>query len=369
MNKINFLTVAALGLLFLLPVVSCDDDNPNPVIPPDLTPIETTGAYILNNGVFGNNNSSVSYYDTELKRVRSTMFYAANSRGLGDTAQDILVYGGKTYIAVFNSNRIEVVDTWSMESIATISPVSEEDDNTETPQYPRTLIAQDNYVYASLYDGYVCRIDTTSLILDKEVAVGRNPEYMAISGNQLFVANSGGMDHPDYDNRVSVINLLRFSHDRDIEVEINPSRVVSDSSGDVYVISLGNYEDIPNTFQRIAGRNDAPEVIEDMRATLMTIHNDTIYAIHHPIDGSTIEYIQYDALKETVITRSFLTDGSMIQSPNCIDVDPITGNIYIGDALDYVTTGTMYVFSPEGELIDSFNTDISPIRTSFITNR
>ena len=41
--------------------------------------------------------------------ITNGVFAAANSRGLGDVAQDIIVYGTKAYIAVSFSNTVEVV--------------------------------------------------------------------------------------------------------------------------------------------------------------------------------------------------------------------------------------------------------------------
>ena len=47
----------------------------------------------------------------------------------------------------------------------------------------------------------------------------------------------------------------------------------------------------------------------------------------------------------------FITDGTVVDNTYCLSVDPISGNLYIGTS-DYVSTGDMYIFSPEGKLID-----------------
>lgn len=75
-----------------------------------LEQISLNGVYVLNSGNKGNNNSSLSFYDFETKKVEADIFKKVNGRGLGDTANDILVYGSKAYIAVTNSNTIEVTD-------------------------------------------------------------------------------------------------------------------------------------------------------------------------------------------------------------------------------------------------------------------
>ena len=49
-------------------------------------------------------------YDIEKDEVVPDYFLAQNGRGLGDTAQDMIVYGDKMYIAVYGESTIEVTD-------------------------------------------------------------------------------------------------------------------------------------------------------------------------------------------------------------------------------------------------------------------
>ncbi len=43
-----------------------------------------------------------------------------------------------------------------------------------------------------------------------------------------------------------------------------------------------------------------------------------------------------------------------------LTVDPRTSELYVADAIDYQQPGTLYRYSPEGELLDSFTTGITP---------
>ena len=53
---------------------------------------------------------------------------------------------------------------------------------------------------------------------------------------------------------------------------------------------------------------------------------------------------------ETIINRSFITDGTdqKIAIPYGIIVNPITKEIFVSDAKDYVTPGTLYCFDASG---------------------
>lgn len=67
-------------------------------------------AYVLNEGTWGSNNASLSRVNLATGAIDNNVFSAANGRGLGDVAQDVVVYNGKAYIAVSFSNTIEVVN-------------------------------------------------------------------------------------------------------------------------------------------------------------------------------------------------------------------------------------------------------------------
>lgn len=155
----------------------------------------------------------------------------------------MIVYGDKMYIAVYGESTIEVTDL-KAKSIKQV----------KTEGQPRYMVSEGGKVYISYYNGYVARLDTASLEVEAKVKVGRNPEQLAVSSNKLFVSNSGGMDYSTevgYDKTVSVVDLSTFTEIKKLDVVLNPTRIQADEQGNVYVVSMGNYADIPNTIQKI----------------------------------------------------------------------------------------------------------------------
>lgn len=342
----------ALLMMGVASFTACEDEED------DLKKSSNKVIYVLNEGSWNNNNASVSAIDPTDGSSYYYQFAAANGRNLGDTGQDILRYGGKIYIAVSGSNTIEVVDGNSLTSIKTIKPESGK------PGNPRGLAASDGKIYVSLYDGYVAKIDTTSLAFEDSIAVGPNPEEITIANGCLYVAISDGLNSGNgYPNGkyVSKIGLDSFKVASKIDVIVNPNKMASDKSGNVFVISWGNYIDIPSTVQKI-DKNDNVSVLG--KATYMTCYENTLYTINAPFGAPSIEYISYNTISGSVESSSFIsgTADEMPSNPTCVSVNPKNGNIMVGSYLaanDYLSNGYVYEYA-NGAFKARYNAGVGP---------
>lgn len=329
------------------------------------------GIYILNSGKQGSNNANLAFYSFETadptKKLTENIFENVNKKAIGDTGQDMIVYGSKMYIAVYGSGVIYVTDK-SGKILKTIESTKD-----GVKQKPRSLTSYEGKVYATFFDGYLAKIDTTEMNIQNKIQVGRNPEYVRAANGKIFVANSGGMDYNTplgYDKTVSVVDASTFTEAEKIEVVINPDKMAVDSEGDIYVISNGNYGDVPNTLQRIHKEGNEYVVTKIGNATWMSMSNDKLYIIYSQYDANwnqTISYRVYDAKTEKMITDNFITDGTEVKEPYSITTDPVTNYIYIGTS-DYTNNGDMYIFTWAGKLVKKFDTKgINPMGAYFVT--
>lgn len=347
MKKMNWIYGCALCAAMSLTLAGCDDDNNDVPTPPAEEPF--AAYYILSSGNMGNNNSSLTMYDPETGEATQDYFQAQNGRKLGDTAQDMIVYGDKMYIAVYGESRLEVTDL----EAKSIQPV-------ETEGQVRDLLAKDGKVYLAYYNGYVARLDTASLEVEAKVQVGRNPEQMAVSGDNLYVANSGGMDYntpTGYDKTVSVVDLSSFSETKKIEVVINPTRIQADAAGNLYVISMGDYGDIPNTLQRIDGATGEVSALEACpNATDMVYANGKLYTYYSQWGVPEVTFTSYDPA--TGATDSWIKDGTTIASP--YNLSAAGGYVFVAES-DYKNNGDVYCFGEDGKLVAKVETGLNPM--------
>lgn len=362
MKKMRQLVFSSLFFILVAALISScskDDDNTST----DSSTSTVAGCYVLNSGRYGSNNATLSFYNTDKDSVSTSVFSTSNSFNLGDTGEDMIVYGGKMYIAMYGSGLIYVTDK-NGKFIQQI-----EQSNSGELQQPRQLAASGNYVYVTYYDGYVGRIDTTSYAVT-EVKVGDNPEGIAVSNGKIYVANSGGMNYPDYGSTVSVIDASTFTVTKELSVVINPDNLLADGNGNVFLISNGNYGTVLNTLQRI---NSDDTVDSLSSATYMALSADKtkLYYIYAQYGSTSFDFKTYDISSETIESSSFASSTviSTLTSPApyCMSVNPTDGNVYVGVS-DYKTEGKVYIINPStGNLVTSFASGgINPIAIRFL---
>lgn len=347
--KVIFCTFPPLwgGLGWGLFLTSCDDmdDKLKPEI--NTGAAEPTQLYILSEGLFNLNNSTLASYDLNSKTLVTDFFLTVNKRGLGDTANDMGVYGSKMYVVVNVSSQIEVLDVKSGKSLAQIAMKNEKGIARE----PRYVEFHAGKAYVCSFDGTVARIDTSTLKIEAFVQCGKNPDGICVANNKLYVTNSGGLSFPDYDNTVSVIDINTFTEIQKITVATNPGRIHADSEGDVYVVSRGNHGANPYVFQRINSNTDTLEdTFEDIQALNFNIHNDTAYIYNFDFTNQTCWVKVFDCKTEKIISENFITDGTELSTPYGVDINPANGDVYLTDAKSYTVWGDVLCFDRHGKL-------------------
>ncbi len=358
--KTKSLSLLLLSSLFALFFVACESDDNGDVVVPNVS----TGVFVLNQGSWHQNNSSISYYDFTTKTTTTDIFSAANDRGLGDGGQDALLYGSNLYVTVTESSVLEVIDPKTGISKKSISIINE-----NVTRQPRSMVAYNGNIYITLFDGNVAKLDTTTLTIQGYLSVGVNPEEIVAANNLLYVAVSGA--YGAFNNSIVVIDPTTFKELRKIEVVVNPTKLVADSQGDVYVISNGDYGTIKASLQRIAKGTEVVTKIAGFEPMEMAIYNDHLYFFSFTPDyvthlASNKKFIQYDALTESVVKENFITNDPTTKMLYSSDADPTNGDIYISET-DYSAAGKMYVFKNDGSNKENFSVGVNAYKTVFIT--
>lgn len=371
----KFLSMFAIVALCGLAFVSCsDDDDTTPPPPPEPTPVTVTeGVFLLNSGNSANYvDGSLTYFGADGSTTPNA-FSAANGRSLGLTPNDIITFGQKMYIVVTDENTIEVVDKNTLKSIKQIKTTDLM--GTDRGTQPRHITAAGNHVYVSTFRGYVAAIDTVNFEMAAVYQVGSFPEGMAASGNSLYVVNS------DYGNGVnpsiSIIDLNTGNViEQNDELIMNPT-AIAEANGALYFLDYGKYDNNWNQTDAGVRKVANGEITKVADATMMAVNPTAglIYTVNAPYSsaGVTITYNVYNTT--TGELRTFI-DGSGIDSPAAIGVDPVTGSVFIASYrmnadtgyADYAANGYVRVYNADGTFVREDEAGVGPIAFAFNHN-
>ena len=336
-----------LCMLFTFGVVSLsscseDDDNGN-----GAGGNVNNSCYIVNQGSWGYNNASLQVYDVNLgvassPDCNSDIFYTANGELLGDLAQDLLWVGDKLFVTVSSSQKLEILD-------ATGKRVRQYTFAAEGAQ-PRYMATDGANVYVTNYDGNVYVYDAATGDSITKIYSGSYPEGISCCNGSLIVNNSNWGGYGGGEASVAVINVASGESKLITENVCNPYTQSVVCDGKVYIIDSGNYMDILPTIYRVDVANkNLVKVIDN--ATLLTSCGDYIYFANTNWNYATNAY-DYSALyKMNVATneKSELLSADKMNGVYSLDVNPATGDIYVGFSYSADEFGTMRVYSPDGE--------------------
>ena len=338
---------------------------------------EIIGFYLLNEGNMGSNKATLDYYDYTTATYRRNIYAEANPdvpKELGDVGNDLKTYGNRLYAVINCSNKVEVLDARTCRRIGQV----------DIPNC-RYITFDGKYAYVTSYAGpvsldashaqigYVARFDTATLQIDAQCLVGYQPDELAVADGKLYVANSGGYMVPNYDYTVSVIDIASFTETKRIPVAINLHRVRPDSHGQLWVSSRGDYYDIPAKLYCIDIKTDQVVDSLNIAVSALDIVGDSLYAC-----ATTWDYISYedvvtyaivDVRTRKTLTQNFITDGTdaNIQKPYGIKVHPLTHDVYVTDAKNYVNPGMLHCYGQDGVLKWSVRTGDIPGQMAFIS--
>lgn len=325
-----------LGLAVLLMgtavMTSCSDDNDGPET---YLQVYSTGAYVVNSGnMYSKIESSLTAIDYASSTATQNVFKAANGRSLGNTANDGIVYGNKIYLAVDQSNTIEVIDKKTKQSIKQIK-TTELLGNAEGA-HPRHIIADGGKVYFTTYGGYVAAVDTTSFALQKKWQVGNYPEGLVFGNHTLYVANS---NYGAGGGNISCINLSNDNVEtKNIEGVNNPTGIYY-AAGLLYVLDNQYYDASYNAYgenalravdfavgksQKVADGNYAVCVTPGA-ITRTQVVRPYFYVLNAPFGGTP----SVSALAAGSTQAQTMTLSEMPVSPCGIFADPLNGHIFV----------------------------------------
>ena len=349
--KLNKLILTAFAGAFFFASCSSDDDS--------VTIVEPKGDYengllILNEGGFNAGNASISFLSEDYV-LENNIFSSVNGADLGDTGQDIGLFGNYAYIVVNNSHKIEVVNRYTFEKVTTITT------GLDNPRYIAFSGAK-GYVTnwgdpADTEDDYVAVLDLSTNTVASNISVAEGPEAIVENNGKLYVAHKGGYG---YGNTVSVINAESGTVETTVTVGDVPNSLEIDN-GKLYVMGEGapSWSGTETTGQLTVVNLTDNSISESL------VFSGTTHPSNLVIENSKLYYTIDDGIYTMDVNATTLPTAPIFTTTEqgvygVYSFEVKNDKVYVGDAGDYNSNGKVYIYSLSGTLEQTFTVGVIP---------
>ena len=362
--RVKYIFLLIIGSGFLLSSCMKEDqwmDRNKPNI--DVNEIlNERGLIILNEGNFSFGNSSLSYYNIRTGHYENDVFYRQNGIPLGDVAHSAIIYEGLMYLVVNNSGKMVTVNMGKYNSLKAFEFTGKLT-GLVSPRYVKIINGNKAYI-SDLYAREITVFNPATMKITGKISTNNfSGEYFQHPTEQMvFYGKYMFTNCYSFDNKILVIDTITDQIVDSIEVFKQPSSMVMDKNGKLWVLCDGGYEGS-------SYRDEYPGLVridcETRTVEKVYLFNEAEWPRELCINGTsdTIYFINKDIWRMSVSSAA-LPEVPFITATDrlfySLGVDPLTSEIYAGDAVDYVQQGIVYRYNSRGDALDSFRVGVSP---------
>ena len=322
-------------------MTSCEQNDPVP----DIAANNLKGMFVVCEGIYGQANGDISFYDPELGSTVTNLYESVNGVTPGDVVQSFEIVDTLGFIVVNNSQKVTVVNMKDFKLVKNIDGFS----------YPRSVVrADENTVYVSNGNGtannYIYSIDLTLLEKTDSLEMATGPEKLINVNKKVYAAIAGGWNNDG--KSVIEIEPPSFTIINTYEVASVPVDIVADKDDNIWAYCKGvpdysNYPDVTYTDSGISRINVSTKETDIFPLSTMSTYG--INNISASNDGSIIYYLN-DGLYSMSAEATQLPSSSLVERTFYgMDVNPENGNIV---CLDDVNSKAI-VYSKSG--VEQYN--------------
>ena len=312
------------------------------------------GLFITNEGNFQYGNATLSFYDPVSKHVENELFYRANAMKLGDVAQSMVIRNGIGWVVVNNSHVIFAIDINTGKEIGRIV-------NLTSPRYIHFLSDEKAYV-TQIWDNRIFIVNPSKFTITGYIDCPNMTMEQGSTEQMVQVGKYVYTNCWSYQNRILKIDTETDKVVAELEVGIQPTSLVLDKNNMMWTVTDGGYSGSPYGYEAPSLYKINPETFTIEKRIRFSL-GDWPSEVQLNGDGSKLYWInddiwEMDVDKGTLPSKPFIAAKGTIYYG--LTVDPVKGDVYVADAIDYQQQGQILRYSKEGELLDTFYVGIIP---------
>jgi hypothetical protein len=316
------------------------------------------GIMVLNEGGYGNSNSSISFISLDYTQNISNLFSKVNpSQTMGDVAQSMQIYGDKIFIVINNSNKVLIINRYTAQLIGSI---------TTGLVNPRYLVVHNNLIYISCWgvlnnatDDYIAVINASNYYTLPQIMVTERPEKLLIHSNNLYVAHKGDSSNG---NSISVINTANNTVSNTFITGDVPNGLAV-YNNQLYVFCSGKviYDNNWIIIGHTRGKIKSYQLTNFTETQSVDFEN-TQHPNNFVVFQDKLYYSLDGLIYQKPITSSTLPSVAFLnpQVTNLYGLNVIDNKIYVCDAKNFISAGSLKIFDLSGTLLTEKPTEIGP---------
>ncbi len=332
-------TNTLLLILVISIISSCVKDPTEPEY--NISKVGTDGAYILCEGLWHYDNSSLCRFDFSSSLMLNNYYSSVNQNNkLGDLANGVAMHNNCLYIVVTSAGYIEKIDVITGVSLTKLfMPLGYQ---------PRKIyIANDSTAFVTQLKGFcITQFNPSTMAITKEkIDVGPAPEQICGYENYVFVANSGYGDYLASEPKAGTISVIDINNQREVKALYcgpNPIEVkVNYKHKKLYAV----YYHLPSKKDSVGG------IVEYDLTTLKETNRCKIQAnaLNFSLSADSLVFASKYGISIIDLNKNDFLAEDYIQNPNtnekwyCLSISN-DNQLWVGNAKTYQVEGEILIF-------------------------
>lgn len=308
----------------------------------------TEGVYIVNEGNYGYGNAEISFYNPAMQQVTNGLFQSANGYLLGDIAQSMYIQDSLGFIVVNHSAKVEVVSIPSFHKIRTISiPGS-------NPRY--FLPVNDSLAYVSeLYANRIYVVNYRTGAWLTSISMPQYTEHLLRLGDVVMAEGKRIYKNASSSGALMRIDALHHTLMDTIRLNGDAGGIAVDKNKQIWIAL--NTDTVSGIRSALLCYDNQFNEIQRYTFTEADFHPTNLCLDE---SGENLYFLSRSVYRYTIST-GVLTELIPSSQNNFygLSVDPLSGDIYVSDALDYVQPSRVYRYHNNGTLVHSFTAGVA----------
>lgn len=339
-----------LGLILLLWCVGACVRKP--IFPKEDAPKNLyEGILILNEGLWQQNNASLSFHNTNTQETQHRVFYTVNGENLGDTATDLCRVGDTLFIVVSTSNTLYKVNKNTLKLYQQLVIPNGGD-------LRKMVYVNPQKAYISALTGKKVWIINPQTMQVTGSFSASFPEQMRVINQKLYITQSNYPPNVKND-KILVYEVINDQYVGEIRLDVeNATHLAVGANQQLWVVSTGNYTSNLGLLSNINPQTQFVEAkipIPDNPTHVIEVQ-DTIFVMN---DKGIVRYIpKTSATPQLWIDKTaYLGNGELFYN---FYFDTLTQQWFVACTKQFVYDGEILVFNRLGQLKYRFASKLNP---------